>query len=91
MRQSLYDLMDEFSRRARESYVKNLAKLKKDAPTDFEKQKAELLRQLNDKLLKNEINKEKCRRFASFHSWRESPAKSDVEHAVKSRWVEVKE
>ena len=91
VRLALYDLMDEFSRRSREGYAKQLARLKEEAPVDFEKQKADLLRELNDKLLKNEINKEKCRRFASFDSWRESTSKLDVEQAVRSRWVDVTE
>ncbi len=91
VRQALYDRMDEFSQRAKAGFEKKLAKLKEQNPSDFEKQKAVLLKELNDKLIKNEINKEKCRRFASFSSWRESPEKSDAEEAVRARWVDVNE
>ena len=48
-----------------------------------------MLKELNLKLIKNEINKEKSRRHASFTSWRESPPKKDAEKAVMDRWVDV--
>jgi hypothetical protein len=50
-----------------------------------------MLKKLNDKLIKNEINKEKCRRHASFNSWKEGPPKADAEQAVRDRWVDVTE
>ena len=89
VRQALYDLMDEFSKRAREAHRKKLAKLQEQNLPDFAARKAAMLKQLNEKLIKNEINKEKCKRFASFHSWRESPPKQDAEQAVRKRWVDV--
>ena len=89
VRQALYDRMDEYSNRARESYRKKLAKLEERHPPDFEAQKHVLLNDLNDKLIKNEINKEKSKRFASSTSWKESPLKSDAEAAVRARWQDV--
>ena len=91
VRQALYDTMDEFSRRSKDGFKKSLAKLKEQNPPDFTAQKAALLKKLNDKLIKNEINKEKCRRHASFNSWKEGPAKADAEQAVRARWVDVTE
>ena len=91
VRQALYDLMDEHSKRAREGFEKKLAQLKEQDPPDFAAQRAVLLKELNDKLMKNEINKEKCRRYASFRSWKEGPPKSDAEQAVRARWVDVTE
>ena len=91
VRQALYDRMDEFSRRSKEAFKKKLEILEEQNPPNLEKRKSALLRELNDKLIKNEINKEKCRRFASFSSWRESPSKSDAEEAVRARLVDVTE
>lgn len=91
VRQALFDLMDKHSKRAREAFKKNVAKLREDNPPDFETKKAELLKELNHKLIKNEINKEKCRRQASFNSWKETAPKSDAEKAVRDRWVDVTE
>ena len=91
VRQALYDLMDELSSRSREAFQKNLATLKEQNPADFETRKAAMLKKLNDKLIKNEINKEKCRRYASFSSWKEGPAKVDAEQAVRARWVDITE
>ena len=42
--QALYDLMDEFSRRAHETYQRDLAVLQAKSPTDFDAQKAVLLK-----------------------------------------------
>ena len=91
VRQALYDLMDEFSRRTREGFKRNLAKLKEQNPPDFDAQKAALLKKLNERLIKNEINKEKGRRHASSHSWKEGTPKRDAEQAVRDRWVDVTE
>ena len=91
VRQALYDRMDEFSQRSREGFKKSLAKLKEDNPPDFAARKAALLKELNAKLIKNEINKEKCRRHGSFKSWKEGPPKADAEQAVRERWVDVTE
>jgi len=42
---------------------------------DLEARKKALLKELNEKLIKNEVNKEKSRRYVSSQSWRESPRK----------------
>lgn len=91
VRQALFDLMDDYSNRSKVAFRKDLAKLKRQNPPDFEAQKAAMLKKLNDKLIKNEINQEKCKRYASFSSWKEGPAKSDAEQAVRARWVNVTE
>ncbi len=91
VRQALYDRMDEFSQRSKEGFRKDLAMLNERNPPDFEAQQAALLKRLNEKLIKNEINKEKCRRHASLNSWREGPSKSDIEESVRMRWVDITE
>lgn len=88
VREALYDMMDTFGHRAKEAYKKKLADLKEQKPTDFDAQKAAMLKDLNEKLIKNEINKEKCRRQATFDSWRESAPKEGVEEFVLSSWVD---
>ncbi len=88
VREALYDLMDVHGERAKQSFKKKLAELKERQPSDFESQKAAMLIELNKKLVKNEINKEKCRRQATNGSWRESVPKGDIEEFVLSRWVD---
>jgi hypothetical protein len=88
VREALYDTMDTFGERAKEAYKKKLADLKEQKPADFDEQKAAMLKELNKKLIGNEINKEKCRRQAKFSSWRESAPKEGVEEFVLSRWVD---
>ncbi len=91
VRQALYDTMDEFSRRSKESCVKKLAQLKEANPPDLGAQNGALLKELNEKLIKNAVNKERCRRYVSHHSWRESPSKDDSREHVLANWVEVTE
>ena len=88
VREALYDTMDTFGDRAKEAFKKKLADLNEQKPTDFDVQKAAMLKELNKKLFKNEVNKEKCRRQAKFYSWRESAPKEGVEEYVLSRWVD---
>lgn len=88
VREALYKTMDRFSEQAKEAYHKKVAALKEESPPDFEAQKAALLKDLNDKLLKNAINKEKTRRHAEFHSWRESAPKSEAEEHARGSFVE---
>lgn len=88
VRDALYDTMDAFGVRAKEAFNKKLADLKEQKPADFDAQKAAMLTELNKKLIKNEINKEKCRRQANFYSWRESVPKGDIEEFVLSYWVD---
>jgi len=88
VREALYDTMDTFGDRAKKAYKKKLTDLAKQKPADFETQKSDMLRELNQKLIKNEINKEKTRRQATFSSWRESAPKGDIEDYVLSKWVD---
>lgn len=67
---------------------KNWPTSRKGQPSDFESQKAAMLVELNKKLVKNEINKEKCSRQATNGSWWESVPKGDIEKFVLSRWVD---
>ena len=89
VRQALIERMDEFSSKSREGFRKKIDQLKEENPPDLEARRKAMLKELNEKLIKNEINKEKSRRHASFTSWRESPPKKDAEKAVKDRWVDV--
>ena len=88
VREALYDLMDHFGERAKEAFHKKLILLKAQNPVDFEKQKVILLAELNAKLFKNEMNKERCRRQAKHTSWRDSAPKQDAEKHVRSTWVD---
>jgi hypothetical protein len=88
VREALYKTMDTFGDRAKEAFKKNLTELKEQNPPDFDAQKAVMLKELNSKLMKNEINKEKCRRQAMYSSWRESAPKDDAEEFVLSKWVD---
>ncbi len=88
VREALYDTMDTFGDRAKQAYKKKLVDLETQNPRDFDVQKAAMLKELNVKLLKNEVNKEKCRRQSKFYSWRESAPKKGVEESVLSRWVD---
>jgi len=86
VRQALYDTMDRFGAQAKEGFQKKLAQLKEDNAPDYEAQKAALLKGLNQKLIKNEINKEKTKRQGNSHSWRESSPKNDAEEHVRANW-----
>ena len=60
-------------------------------PAFPEAQKAALLKELNQKLKKNAVNKEKTRLHAQFFSWRESAPKSKAEENVEAKWVNLTE
>ena len=47
-----------------------------------------MLKDLNTSLIKNEVNKERCRRQAKYESWRESAPKDGIEEFVLSKWVD---
>ena len=91
VRQALIDKMDEFSSKSKEGFRKKLDQLEEEDPADLKARKKALLKELNEKLIKNEINKERSKRYASWTSWRESPPKQDAEKAVLDRWVDVSE
>lgn len=88
VRDALYDLMDQFGERAKIAYRKKLAILEEQKPADFDTKKATLLQELNEKLFKNEWNKERCRRQARHSSWRDSAPKQDAEEYVRTNWVD---
>jgi hypothetical protein len=88
VRDALYDLMDTFGERAKEAYRKKVTLLREQNPADLDAQQAQLLKQLNATLFRNELNKEKCRRQATNASWREGVPKAGTEEYVRSRWVE---
>ena len=89
VREALYRMMDRFSSQAKEGFRKRLAELDQENPYDLETQKAALLKELNQKLKKNAINKEKTRLHARLHSWREGPSKSEAEEHVEAEWVDL--
>ncbi|MEO0416894.1 MAG: hypothetical protein AAF226_18295, partial [Verrucomicrobiota bacterium] len=86
VREALYKLMDIFSERSKEGYHKKLAQLKEENPADLAERKAALLKDLNKGLIKNEMNKEKCRRQAENHSWREGISNVGIQEYVESKW-----
>ena len=59
VRQAHHKLMDHFSQQSVYFYRKRLAVLKEQSLPDFEDRKAKMLKQLNDDLFKNVVNKEK--------------------------------
>ncbi|MGB0579968.1 MAG: sulfatase-like hydrolase/transferase [Limisphaerales bacterium] len=91
VREALYRTMDKFGNQSKEGFRKKLAQLKEENPSDLEAQKAKLLKDLNQKLKKNELNKEKTRLHAEFHSWRESAPKKNAEEIVEAKWVDLTE
>tara|TARA_B100000959_G_scaffold118532_1_gene124604 strand:- start:77 stop:1777 length:1701 start_codon:yes stop_codon:yes gene_type:complete len=91
VREALYKRMDRFSSQAKDGFRKKLAQLKEENPSDLEAQKAALLKELNQKLKKNAVNKEKTRLHAQFFSWRESAPKSKAEENVEAKWVNLTE
>jgi arylsulfatase A len=91
VREALYKTMDKFGRQAKEGFVKKIAALKEEKPSDLEAQKAKLLKDLNQKLKKNAFNKEKTRLQAEFRSWRESAPQKNAEELVEAKWVDLTE
>lgn len=89
VRDALYRTMDRFSSQAKDGFRKKLAQLEEDNPPDLETQKATLLKELNQKLKKNALNKEKTRIHASLHSWREGADKNEAEENVEAEWVDL--
>ena len=89
VREALYKTMDRFGNQAKDSFRKKVADLKKSNPPDLEAKTTALLNELNQKLKKNELNKEKARLHADLHSWRESASKGDAERNVQAKWVDL--
>jgi arylsulfatase A len=89
VREALYKTMDKFSRQSKEGFRKKVAQLKKENPSDPDEQIAALLKDLNKKLIKNELNSEKTRLHVRNHSWREGAPKKDAEKNVEAKWVDL--
>ena len=89
VREALYKTMDRHSSQAKDGFRKKLAQLEEDNPSDLETQKAALLTELNQKLKKSAINKEKTRLHARLHSWREGASKNEAEANVETEWVDL--
>jgi arylsulfatase A-like enzyme len=92
VREALYTLTNKYNEQSKESFRKKLAQLKEQNPPDFEEQKAAMLKQLNTKMMKNEINNEKARLLAEEAPWKENgSSKSDAEQLVRANWVDFTE
>ena len=87
--QALYDLMDEFSRRAHETYQRDLAVLQAKSPTDFDAQKAVLLKSLNETLKRNAMNKIKTELFEESGLWKEASLGNQARKIIDETWVDV--
>ncbi|MBC8434641.1 MAG: hypothetical protein H8D93_00045, partial [Verrucomicrobia bacterium] len=87
--QALYDLMDEFSRRAHETYQRDLAALQAKNPTDFDAQKAVLLKSLNETLKRNAMNKIKSELFEESDLWKEASLGNQARKIIDETWVDV--
>jgi hypothetical protein len=88
VRQAHYKLMDRFSEQSKEGYRKKLVALEEQEVSDFEARKAVMLKELNQKLFKNALSKEKSKLHAKLHSWREGPEKKIAEEKARANWVD---
>ena len=82
------NLMDKFSEMSKDLYRKRFAELKKSGASDFEAQKAALLKDVNAKIRKNAFNKKESELFASSTSFREgkSEAKKEAHAYMDANW-----
>jgi dGTP triphosphohydrolase len=88
VRQAHHKLMDHFSQQSIEGYKKKLAALKEQNLSDFEDQKAAMLKVLNQSLFKNVVNKEKTNVHRTHYSWREGPEVKEAEKNARIKFVE---
>ena len=86
---ALYNLMDEFGRRARVEYERKLAELADENPEDMAARKAALLAEMNDKLKRNAVSKEKSRLYSESNVWKEYPYAQDAKRNIEATWVDV--
>ncbi len=91
VREALYKTMDRFGSQSKEGFRKKLAELEEEKPSDLAAKKAALLKDLNEKLKKNELNKEKTRLHALNHSWLDGAPKNEAEENVEAKWVDLTE
>jgi hypothetical protein len=88
---ALYNLMDEFGRRARVEYGRKLAELVAENPTDMAARKAALLAKMNRTLKRNAVSKEKSRLYSESDVWKEYPYEREAERNIEATWVDVTE
>ncbi len=86
---ALYDLMDEFSRRARVNYDRKLEELMAEKPADMAERKAALVEEYNETLKRNVISKEKTRLHSESDAWKEYPYAQDAKKTIEANWVDV--
>ena len=86
---ALYNLMDEFGRRARVEYERKLAELADENPEDMAARKAALLAEMNDKLKRNAVSKEKSRLYSESDVWKEYPYAQDAKRNIEATWVDL--
>ena len=83
--------MDHFSQQSVDGYKKKLAALKQQNLSDFEDRKAAMLKELNQNLFKNVVNKEKTNVHRTLYSWREGPGVKEAEKNARIKFVEFSE
>ena len=83
--------MDHFSQQSIDGYKNKLAALKQQNIDDFEARKATMLKELNQNLFKNVVNKEKTKVHRTLYSWREGPEKNLAEKNARLKFVEFSE
>lgn len=88
---ALYNLMDEFGRRARVGYERKLVELVAENPADMAARKATLLAEYNATLKRNATNKEKTRLYSESDVWKEYPYAQDAKRNIEATWVDVTE
>lgn len=84
------NLMDKFTEQSKEQYRKSLQRLKEEGVADFEAQKSALLKEVNQKIRKNALNKKETELFASMTSFTEgkSEAKKEAQAYMDANWVD---
>ena len=88
---ALYDLMDEFSRRARVNYERQLAELVAENPANIAERKEALLAEMNASFKRNAVSKEKTRLYSESDLWKEYPYAQDANRSIEASWVDVSE
>jgi arylsulfatase A-like enzyme len=86
---ALYNLMDEFGRRARVEYERKLAELVAENPADMAERKAALLAKYNATLKRNAVSKEKSRLYSESDVWKEYPYAREAERNIEATWADV--
>ena len=91
VRRAHHELVDHFSQQSIDGYKNKLATLKEQNLPDFETRKAAMLKELNQKLFKNVVSKEKTNVHRKLLSWREGPEKKEAEKNARTKFVEFSE